>query len=127
MSEAPDQHAPPELINPDEVTVKFVIDEECEPCQQILKHLEEYGGKYEIIDPLSAESERFWDEKKVEFPAAVIQREDGEEIPCEIFMDDQNLVVLCEGKLMVIREPSPELLEDLQEQPKSPCELPQAP
>jgi len=111
----------PELLDPQAVKVILVVDEDCTPCQQIRQHLDQYGGQYEVIDPLSAEAERFWGEDKVEFPTAMIQRENGEEVPCEIFLDDQNLVLKCEGKLLVVREPSAELLESL------PAELPLEP
>lgn len=122
----------PDLIDPNGVKVILVIDEECTPCAQIRQHLEQYGGEYEVIDPLSAEAERFWSEDKVEFPTAIIQRENGEEVPCEIFLDEQNLVLKCEEKLLVVKEPSPELLESLPPQPqvtqpRSLADLPRAP
>ncbi|KKM23443.1 hypothetical protein LCGC14_1615100 [marine sediment metagenome] len=121
----------PELIDPEGVKVTLVIDEECTPCAQIRKHLEQYGGEYEVIDPLSAEAERFWDENQVKFPTAVITRENGTEVPCEIFMDEENLVLKCDDGLLVVKEPSPELLESLPQaeviQPRSPADLPRAP
>ncbi len=123
--------SPLELIDPQGVKVILVIDEECTPCEQIRRHLEQYGGEYEVIDPLSAEAERFWDEDKVAFPTALIRRENGEEVPCEIFLDEQNLVLKCEERLLVVKEPSPELLESLPRpevvQPRSPADLPRAP
>ena len=99
----------PDLIDPGSVKLRFLIDSDgCTPCEQVLNHLKEYGGEVEIIDPLSDEAESFWENDQVASPSARIETKDGKELPCEVFMDDQNLVLKCDGKLLIVKEPSGE-------------------
>ncbi len=105
----------PKLINPQDVDTLEIVadqaDEDCTPCQLLKKHLGNYKGKVTVIHPLSAEAERYWKEDKVEFPVARVKMKDGQEVPCELFMDEYNLVAKCEDKILVIAEPTEELVE----------------
>ncbi len=106
-----------ELIDPGDVVVKIILgeNEDCPPCEQIRKHIEKYPGKYQIIDPMDPTTEQFWKDDQIELPIATIERPGGEEVPCEVFMDDENLVLKCDGKLLVIAEPE----EPAEGQPES--------
>lgn len=97
-----------ELIDPKDVLVKLILgeNEDCPPCQQIQNFIKQYKGKYRIIDPMDPATEQFWRDDQIELPIVSIEKADGKDVPCEIFMDNENLVLKCEGKLLVIAEPA---------------------
>jgi rubrerythrin len=112
----PESQPKPDLIKPEDVVVKIVLgsDESCTPCQQVREHLKRYPGKYEIIDPMDEAAEQFWKEsqgesedspqEQMEVPAAFIQG-DGKERICDVFIDEQNMILRCDGRLLIVREP----------------------
>jgi len=103
-----------EEIDPSAVVLQIVTDDEnCPPCEQIKKHLEGYKGKVEIINVMEAEEE-FWQGDSIELPTARVKKQDGSSVPCEIFMDDKDMVVKCEGKMLVVKAAPRELVEELE-------------
>lgn len=124
MEEQTQQEEPqvPELMSPEEVeTVVLISDDQCTPCKLVHEHLKKmekdgkYPGTIEVIDPLSDEADRFYDnDGNIALPSALIKKKDGSEEACEIFMDEETLALQCEGKLLIINDAPQEIIEEVE-------------
>ncbi len=116
-----EQDLKPELMSPEEVELVILVsDDQCTPCQLIQKHIEKlekeggYPGTIQVVDPASDEAERFFEGDQIGVPSALIKMKDGTEQACEIFMDEESLALMCEGKLLILNQPPEEIREAVQ-------------
>lgn len=93
--------------------IYLLDDENCTPCKEIKKALEEEikSGKVEVLQITSDEALKLLEEAgagdKVEFPSALVQDEKGVRL-CEIYHSKDLTLSKCGDEIIAIREPPEE-------------------
>lgn len=93
-----------------EITYLDDASGDCLPCDVIKDYLKEEieQGKIKVLDINSEEAQEYLkDRPKVEVPAALAKDKTGKVIACEIFADEEIVLIQCEGKLIPIHEIHP--------------------
>lgn len=91
-----------------EVTFLDDVTGDCLPCEIVKGYLKEEieQGKVKVLDINSKEAQSYLkDRPKVEVPAALAkEKKTGRVTACEIFADEDVVLIQCEGKLIPIHE-----------------------
>lgn len=99
--------------------IYLLDDEECTPCEEVKKELEEEikSGKVEVLQITSDEAlallEKAGAPDKVDFPSALVEDEKGVRY-CQIYHSKDLTLSKCGDEIIAIREPeeSPQLSTD---------------
>jgi hypothetical protein len=93
--------------------VTFLEDEtgDCLPCEIVKDYLKDEiaSGTIKVLDVNSTEAQEYLkDRPKIEVPAALAKdKKTGKITTCEIFADDEVVLIQCGGKLIPIHETHP--------------------
>jgi len=89
--------------------IYLLDDEDCTPCEEVKKELEEEikSGKVEVLQVTSEEGLRLLQKAgasdKVEFPSALVEDEKGVSL-CQIYYDKDVTLMACGNEIITIRE-----------------------
>jgi len=90
--------------------IHILDDEDCEPCAEVKKELEEEirSGKVDVLQVTSEEALRLLQEAgasdQIEFPSALVEDEKGVRI-CQIYRTKDITLSKCGDEIIAIREP----------------------
>ena len=93
--------------------IYLLDDEDCTPCEEVKKELEEEikSGKVEVLQVTSEEALRLLQEAgvsdQVEFPSAIVDDEKGVRL-CQIYRTKDLTLSKCGDEIIAIREPKEE-------------------